>query len=81
MDKVKKPLKSFYDVRVEIMAPVIITYRVLADDPEDAIIEAKKQKPRDIKPKTSANIINKKPIITTVHKAGCSSIELTKKTP
>ncbi len=34
------PIKQYYTVKVEIMAPVTLTYIVLADDPQQALERA-----------------------------------------
>jgi len=68
MDKQKK----YYDVKVEAMVPTTITYRILAEDEDQAAELAKKANPTAVKPKLS----NKKNLKLTVYDAGTTFIRL-----
>ena len=67
------PIKSkqYYDVRVECMLPATVTYRVLADDPQQAAELIKGQSPISVKHR----LIGKKDLKLTVYNAGSTMIQ------
>ncbi len=73
--KIAKPIeKYYYDVKVECMLPATLTYRVLAETPEQAAELIRNQGPISVKHK----LIGKKDLKLTVYDAGCSFIKLIK---
>lgn len=66
--------KSMFEVRVETLLPATITYRVLAEDAEQAVELAKKMPPSGIK----HTLMGKRDIKLTVFIAGTSLIKLVK---
>jgi hypothetical protein len=39
----KVPVKSYFTVKMEVMSPVVLTYRIYAESPEEAVTLAVKQ--------------------------------------
>lgn len=78
IDKVKKeiakPVQEYYDIKVEAKLPATLSYRVLANSPEDAIEKCKKLTPNDVKYK----LVNKKELKIVVYLAGSTIIKLIK---
>ena len=66
--------KSYYDVKVECLVPTMLTYRVLADDEQEALELIGKKPPTQMKP----NLLLKKIIKATVYIAGSSMVKLVK---
>lgn len=67
--------KFYYDVKVECMLPATLTYRVLAEDPNQAAAMIKGLSPTGVKHK----LIGRKENKLIVYDAGCSMIRLVKK--
>jgi len=63
--------KFYYDVKVEVMLPAILTYRVLAEDPEKAAAMIKGMHPTSIKHR----LIGRKELKLIVYEAGCTVIK------
>lgn len=75
LNKIAQPKqKKYYTVNVECITPCIITYRIYAEDENDAINQVNKAHPINIKP----NINLKKLIKATVYDSGSSLIRLIK---
>jgi hypothetical protein len=73
--KVDKPKpKFYYDVKVECMLPATLTYRVFAEDPNQASIMIKGLHPTSVKHR----LIGRKEMKLAVYDAGCSMIRLVK---
>lgn len=70
----KIPDKFYYDVRIECMLPAILTYRVLAETPEQAASLIKGMSPISVKHK----LIGRKESKLTVYDAGSSFIRFIK---
>lgn len=66
--------KRYFDIKLECNAPCLITYRILADDEQDALLQMDKKTPTSIKP----IILRKKNIKATVYDAGSSLIRFVK---
>lgn len=66
--------KNYFDIKVEALCPCIITYRIYADDENDALNQIDKKAPISIKP----NISQKRNIKATVYNSGSSLIKLIK---
>lgn len=66
--------KKHYDVRVESLVPSTITYRVWADDEQDALNQIKRQAPINVKP----HLNQKKDIKASVYDAGSSLLRFMK---
>jgi len=70
-----KPKPKFYfDVKVDVMLPATLTYRVLAEDAQKAAELIKQSQPITVKHK----LIGRKEIKLTVYDAGCSVIKFVK---
>jgi hypothetical protein len=66
-NKTEKPKqKTYWDVKVETICPVLITYRVYAEDEDTALQEIKRRPPTSIRP----NIAQKRDIKATIYNAG-----------
>jgi hypothetical protein len=74
MNKEKPKEKKYFEVKAEIIVPAIITYRVLAEDEEDALEQIKKIPPNGFKP----NLSLKKMIKAIVYNSGSTMIKLVK---
>ena len=68
-----KPL-IYYDVKVTAMIPGTLTYRILAESPEQAAELIKNKAPNSVQYK----LAGKRDIKLQVYKAGCSIIEFIK---
>jgi hypothetical protein len=66
--------KSYYDVKLECLLPATLTYRVLAEDSNQAAEMIKKMQPNSVKYK----LIGKKEIKLIVYDAGSSLIRFVK---
>lgn len=66
--------KFYYDVKVEVMLPATLTYRVLAEDAQKASDMIKNMQPITVKHR----LIGKKEIKLTVYDAGCTVIKYVK---
>ena len=69
-----KPVKKYYDVKVEVMMPATLTYRVLADSPQQAAELIKNLSPNMIKPK----LHGRREIKLMVYDAGCVTMQFVK---
>lgn len=69
------PEKRFYDVRVETMLPAVLTYRVLAENAEQAASLIANQSPIGVKHK----LIGKRDIVLKVYESGSLMIKFMKK--
>lgn len=74
MNKQEKKTQKYYDVKIECTLPATLTYRVLADDPANAIEKIKNLPPNEVKYK----LIGRKEIKLFVYDAGSSMIRLVK---
>ena len=66
--------KAYYDVKVECLLPATLLYRVLAEDPEQAIELSKKMTPSGVQYK----IVGKKELKIRVYDAGSTMIRFIK---
>jgi len=66
--------KHYYTINVESMIPATLSYRVLAEDPQNALDLMRGLNPIGVKHR----LIGKRDIKLTVSKSGSSIIELTK---
>ena len=66
--------KYYYDVKVECMLPATLTYRIYAEDPQQAVEMIKGQSPTGVKHK----LIGRKELKLSVYDAGSSMIRLIK---
>jgi len=71
----KPPVKQYFDVRVECMLPATLTYRVLAENPEQAAALIKGQTPVSVKHR----LIGRKELKLIVFNAGSVMIRYMKK--
>jgi hypothetical protein len=75
MVKNKDPVqKKYFDVRVECTLPAVLSYRVLAEDPQQAITMIKNLQPNSIRHR----LLGRKDIKILVYDAGGSVIRLIK---
>jgi hypothetical protein len=73
--KSKKPIeRRYYDVKVEVQLPAIITYRVYAETPEEALLLAERASPNHVK----HNLHQKKVIKAQVYLSGTSMLKFVK---
>ena len=71
----KQAEKKYFNVKLEAKVPCIVTYRVYASSPEEAIEEMKRASPEHIK-----HLLHlKRDEKATVYEAGSSIIQLIKK--
>lgn len=70
-DKNKPKEKQFFDIKLEALVPTTLTYRVFAEDEEEALKQIEKKAPTGVKP----NILQKKSIKATVYAAGSLMIK------
>jgi hypothetical protein len=70
----KIPEKKFFDVKLDALVPCTITYRVFAENENDALLNIDKQTPRNVKP----DVRRKKNIKAIVCDAGSNIAKLTK---
>jgi hypothetical protein len=70
MAKDKKPIKQYYDIKVEAMVPATLSYRIYAEDENEALELVKRASPNQIKYKIAA----KKDKKLLVYKPGTSLI-------
>jgi len=66
--------KKYYDVRIECMVPATLTYRVFAENFDEAIELTKRQQPIHYKYK----VTEKKDIKISIYDAGTSLIKFVK---
>lgn len=69
-----KPAPKYYDIKLECMVPAIITYRVLAENEQEALTQIDKRTPTGVRP----DISRKRNIKATVYDAGSSIIRFAK---
>lgn len=74
-EKIKIQEKKYYDVKVEVTLPATLTYRILAETPEQALDLIKNQSPVQVKHK----LAGRKELKATVFDAGSSMIRFIKK--
>ncbi len=68
------PPKKYYDVKLEAMAPITVTYRVLAESPEAALELINRSPPTHVR-----HVLNKKRNLkAVVYDAGSTLIRFTK---
>lgn len=73
-EKPKVIVKKYYDVKIDTMLPAVLTYRVLAETPEEALLLIKHQSPTGIKHKLAGRKDKK----ATVYDMGSSLIRFIK---
>jgi hypothetical protein len=71
LKKTAVPTKAYYDVKVEAMIPATLTYRVLAETPEQAAELIRGASPIAVKHR----LVGKRDIKLAVYDAGCSFIK------
>ncbi len=74
MKKEVKP-KQYFDIRIECMLPATVTYRVLAENAEDAINLIKNKPPHSV----SYKLNGKRDLVIRVYDAGSSMMRFIKK--
>lgn len=72
----KKIEKKTYDIKVELLVPTTITYRVVAEDEQEALKEIDKYSARKIS--TQHNFNRKIKLKATVYNYGTTMIKLSK---
>lgn len=75
-NKSSKPEKQWYSVKLEVMVPAEITYRILATDESEAIQLSLKQSPSE---PPRFRLPQMKRLSAKVYKAGTSLLKLSKK--
>lgn len=71
----KIPEKKYYDVKVEAMLPATLTYKVLAETPEQAVELIKNKQPNSVHHKLAGRKESK----ATVYESGSSVIRFIKR--
>ena len=74
MSKKEIKEKKYYDVRVECLLPAVLTYRVLAEDAEQAANMIKNLQPNQVKHK----LIGRKELKLLVYDSGSTVIRFMK---
>ncbi len=69
-----KPLPTYFDVKVEVLLPATLVFRVLAEDANKAADMIKNKHPNSVK----YRLHGKKDIKLTVYDAGCTIIKFMK---
>ncbi len=74
----QKPLKEYFTVKIEALAPVILTYKILAETPEEAAESAAKKQgqQQSSPPKIIFAKLGKMKV--KVYKSGTTLLRLTK---
>jgi len=67
-------IKKYYTIKVETLLPATLSYRILAEDPEEALKLLKNQPPNDVKYK----LIGRKELKLTIYDFGTNIIRLVK---
>ena len=73
-EKLKPKSKFYYDVKIECMLPATLTYRVLAEDPQQASLMVKGLTPTGVRHR----LIGRKELKLMVYDAGSSMIRFIK---
>ncbi len=73
-ETVKPIVKTYFDIKLEVMAPITLTYHVLAEDEKDALVQIKNKSPNHMKP----NLSMKRLLKATVYTAGSTMVKLVK---
>lgn len=73
LEKLNPPPKFYYDVKIEALLPATITYRILAENPNQAVSLIKGQSPISVKHR----LIGRKELKLMVYEAGSSILRLT----
>lgn len=71
--------KQYFTVKLEATAPVILTYKILAEDPEEASLMAIKLRGQKQTAPPSISFAKLSNITAKIYKSGTSILELTKK--
>jgi hypothetical protein len=75
MNKINKIIeKKYYDVKIECLLPATLTWRILAETPEQATELVKNQQPNGVK----YRLIGRKETKLSVYEAGSSMIRFMK---
>lgn len=73
--KEKKPkIKKYFDVKVEVMLPAVLTYKILAETPEEAVALIKGKQPNSVVHK----LHHRKELKIMVYDAGSTMIRFIK---
>lgn len=67
--------KYYYDVKVECMLPAVLTYKVLAEDPQQAAELIRGKQPNHVQHK----LIGRKELVMRIYDAGSSMMRFMKK--
>lgn len=67
--------KYYYDVKVECMLPAVITYKVLAEDPQQAADLIRGKQPNQVQHK----LVGRKELVLRVYDASSSMMRFMKK--
>lgn len=76
--KPKPKTKEYYTVRVEVLAPSVLTYRIYAESPEEAVEIALKQRGQQMSAPPSIIFGRMKNLKATVYAAGSSLVKYVK---
>lgn len=70
----KSKQSIYYEIRTEALVPTLITYRIKAESPEEALKLFHKSNPTKVIPQ----LLRKRNLKATIYEAGKSIIKLTK---
>jgi hypothetical protein len=73
MNKQPQKEKRYFDIKLECTAPVTISYRILAETPEEALSLIDRHSPISIKP---PQLHQKRKLKATIYEAGSLMIKL-----
>lgn len=74
----KKKLKEYFTVKIETFAPIILTYKILADTPEEAAEIAAKKNGQQLTAPPHILFAKLGKMKAKVYKAGTTLLRLTK---
>lgn len=69
------PVKQYYDVKVECMLPATLTYRILAENPQEAVELIKGKPPNGIQHR----LHGRRDMVARVYNAGGNFLQFVKK--
>ena len=70
MEKEKNKEKTWFDIKIEAIVPATISYRILAEDAQQASLLIKNMKPNSV----VYRLNGRKELKLTVYDAGCTMI-------
>ena len=76
LQKIAQPvIKQYYDIKIDCTLPATLTYRILAETPQQALELIKGKSPNSVQHK----LIGRKELVAKVYNAGGNLLQLLKK--